>query len=46
MLSVVYCDVCLSCQMIKKAGTTSYGLLNHDCFNVLADIDLIAFIPA
>jgi len=29
----------------NQATTTRYALLHHDCFNVLAKIDLIAFIP-
>jgi len=45
MLSVVYYDACLSYQMTIKTGTTSYALLHHDCFNVLTDTDLTAFIP-
>ena len=29
----------------NQPNTTSYALLRHDCFNVLTNIDLIAFIP-
>jgi len=43
MLSVVYYDARLNYQMLIKPGT-SYELLRHDCFNVLTDTDLIAFI--
>jgi len=29
----------------NQASTKGYALLRHHCCNVLADIDLIAFIP-
>jgi len=45
MLSVVYHDACVNYQIIIRTGTTSYALLHYDCFNVLTDTDLNAFIP-
>jgi len=29
----------------KRLSTTHYALLRHDCFNVLTNIDITAFIP-
>ena len=29
----------------NQPSTTSYALLRHDCFKVLTNIDLVAFIP-
>jgi len=28
-----------------QPSTTRYGFLRHDCFNLLTNIDLVAFIP-
>jgi len=38
-------DVCQGYQIINQLSTISYALLCHDRFNVLTDIDLVAFIP-
>jgi len=29
----------------NQLSTTSYAFLRHDCFNVLTNIDRVAFIP-
>jgi len=34
----------MSACAINQPSTRSYTLLHHDCFNVLTNIDLIAFI--
>jgi len=39
----LFYDACLS-NVEYKPGTTNYALFHHDCYSVLADTDLIAFI--